>query len=41
MSVDVEDFGGRRDLLLALSEENTAIFNQELLDEVLRLRGRD
>lgn len=41
VSVDLEDFGGRRDLLLALSKENTAIFNREQLDQVLRLRGRD
>ncbi|MGH3864681.1 MAG: hypothetical protein ACRDQ4_00855 [Pseudonocardiaceae bacterium] len=41
MSVDVEDFAGHRDLLLALSKENTVIFNQEQLYQVLRLRGQD
>jgi hypothetical protein len=41
VSVDVEDFAGRRDLLLALSKENTTIFNREQLDQVLWLRGRD
>jgi hypothetical protein len=41
VSIDVQDFGGRRDLLLALSKENTAIFNREQLDQLLRLRGQD
>jgi hypothetical protein len=41
VSVDVGDFAGRRDLLLALSKKNTMIFNREQLDEVLRLRDRD
>ncbi|MBV9144084.1 MAG: hypothetical protein JO115_24730 [Pseudonocardiales bacterium] len=41
MSVDVEDFAGRHDLLRALTQRNIMVFNQEQLDEVLRLRGRD
>lgn len=41
MSVNVEDFAGRHDLLRALSKRNIMAFNRELLDEVLRLPGRD
>lgn len=41
MSVDVEDFASRRDLLRTLTQRNIMVFNQEQLDEVLRLRGRD
>jgi hypothetical protein len=41
VSIDVQDFGGHRDLLLALSRENAAIFNREQLDQLFRLRGQD